>query len=176
MLHCFECRHLVGVWIGGVWDAHFPESEKYFSEAGICSRIPRNCAERAIFAKFRAPKFENSEPAKMQFHTPQPFHTPTRLPPSFESGTRKADEKKKSKWFCQTKFFCKTVCGDYPAFYSIWEDCFWKMIGKRLFFLEFFFSYLHVLLPIEFDSLFQCSKCVAFEIVPNNAVLQWPTP
>ena len=27
-------------------------------------------AERAIFAKFQAPKFENSEPEKMQFHTP----------------------------------------------------------------------------------------------------------
>ena len=26
-------RHLVGVWIGGVWNGHFPESEKYFSEA-----------------------------------------------------------------------------------------------------------------------------------------------
>ena len=29
-----------------------------------------NSAERAIFAKFQAPKFENSEPEKMQFHTP----------------------------------------------------------------------------------------------------------
>ena len=26
--------------------------------------------ERAIFAKFQAPNFENSEPEKMQFHTP----------------------------------------------------------------------------------------------------------
>ena len=25
--------HLVGVWIGGVWNGHFPESEKDFSEA-----------------------------------------------------------------------------------------------------------------------------------------------
>ena len=30
------CRPaLIGVWIGGVWDGHFPESEKYFSEAEI---------------------------------------------------------------------------------------------------------------------------------------------
>ena len=29
-------RHLVGVWIGGIWNGgngHFPESGKYFSEA-----------------------------------------------------------------------------------------------------------------------------------------------
>ena len=32
-------QHLVGVWIGGVWNGHFPESEKYFSEAEI-SRMP----------------------------------------------------------------------------------------------------------------------------------------
>ena len=32
-------RHLVGVWIGGVWNGHFPESEKYFSEAEISGKI-----------------------------------------------------------------------------------------------------------------------------------------
>ena len=32
--------------------------------------FPGNSAERAIFAKFQAPKFENSEPEKLQFHTP----------------------------------------------------------------------------------------------------------
>ena len=33
-------RHLVGVWIGGVWNGHFPESEKYFSEAEFSRKIP----------------------------------------------------------------------------------------------------------------------------------------
>ena len=31
---------------------------------------PGNTGERAIFATFHAPKFENSEPEKIQFHTP----------------------------------------------------------------------------------------------------------
>ena len=75
LLCCGIGRHLVGVWIGGVWNRHFPESKKYFSEAEICRKINlqenrQNSAERAIFAKFQAPKFENSEPEKMQFHTP----------------------------------------------------------------------------------------------------------
>ena len=33
-------RHLVGVWIGGVWNDHFPESEKYYSEAEISRKMP----------------------------------------------------------------------------------------------------------------------------------------
>ena len=33
-------RHLMGVWIGGVWNGHFPESEKYFSEAEISRKMP----------------------------------------------------------------------------------------------------------------------------------------
>ena len=33
-------------------------------------KFPGISAERTIFAKFQAPKFENSEPEKMQFHTP----------------------------------------------------------------------------------------------------------
>ena len=65
---------VVGVWIGGVWNGYFPESEKYFSEAEISREIPEIPQKEAIFAKFQAPKFENSEPEKMQ------FHTPTRLP------------------------------------------------------------------------------------------------
>ena len=36
--------------------------------------------QRTIFAKFQAPKFENSEPQKNASPYPQPFHTPTRLP------------------------------------------------------------------------------------------------
>ena len=33
-------RHLVGVWIGGVWNGRFPESETYFSEAKSSRKIP----------------------------------------------------------------------------------------------------------------------------------------
>ena len=33
-------RHLVGVWIGGVWNGHFPDSKKYFSEAEISRKMP----------------------------------------------------------------------------------------------------------------------------------------
>ena len=35
----FLGRQLVGVWIGGVWNDHFPESEKYISETEIFSKI-----------------------------------------------------------------------------------------------------------------------------------------
>ena len=52
-------------------------------------------AERAIFAKFQAPKFENSEPEKMQFHTPSrsippldsllPVHPLHTIPPGKET-------------------------------------------------------------------------------------------
>ena len=52
----------VGVWIGGVWNGHFPESEEHFSETEICRKSP--------FNEFQAPDFEVSEPQKMQFHTP----------------------------------------------------------------------------------------------------------
>ena len=33
-------QHLVGVWIGGISNGHFPESGKYFSGAEICRKIP----------------------------------------------------------------------------------------------------------------------------------------
>ena len=56
---------VVGIWIGGVQNG-----EKYFSGAEISWKIPDISAERAIVAKFQAPKFEKSEPEKMQFHTP----------------------------------------------------------------------------------------------------------
>ena len=44
--------------------------ENIFSEAEISRKILETSAERLIFAKFQAPKFEYSEPEKMQFHTP----------------------------------------------------------------------------------------------------------
>ena len=54
------------------WRMEWPFSRvrKIFSEAEISRKMPENSAERTIFAKFQAPKFENSEPEKMQFHTP----------------------------------------------------------------------------------------------------------
>ena len=45
-------------------------------------------------------------------------------PPQY-SGTIEADK--------EIKAFCKTVCGDYPVFYSIWEDGFGKFF--EVFFL-----------------------------------------
>ena len=64
--------HLVGVWIGGVWNGHFPESEKYFSETEISRKNPEIPQKERFFAKFQAPKFENPEPEKMQ--VPYPSH------------------------------------------------------------------------------------------------------
>ena len=35
-------RHLVGVWIGGVWNRHFPESEKYiFQRPKFAGKSPK---------------------------------------------------------------------------------------------------------------------------------------
>ena len=30
--------HLMGVWIGGIWNGHFQESKKYFSESQLCRK------------------------------------------------------------------------------------------------------------------------------------------
>ena len=48
----------------------FSRVRKIFFRGRIFQENPWNSAERAIFAKFQAPKFENSEPEKLQFHTP----------------------------------------------------------------------------------------------------------
>ena len=61
--------HLVGVWIGGVWNGHFPES-KIFSEAEFFRKIPE-ILQRVRFLRAR----RNPIPY------PQPFHTPTGLTP-----------------------------------------------------------------------------------------------
>ena len=74
--HCREIeenltvgRHLVGVWIGGVWNGHFPESEKYFSEAEFCRKIPEILQKERFLPHFRlrnlkiqSPKICNSTP------------------------------------------------------------------------------------------------------------------
>ena len=60
----FESAGLVGVWIGGVWNGHFQESGKYLSEAEVCRKMPGVPQKERFFAKFQAPKFENSEPEK----------------------------------------------------------------------------------------------------------------
>ena len=46
-------RHLVGVWIGGVWNDHFPEPEKYFSEAEISWKIPEIPQKERFSPNFR---------------------------------------------------------------------------------------------------------------------------
>ena len=48
----------------------FSRVRKIFFRGRNLQENPCNSAERAILAKFQAPKFENSEPKKMQFHTP----------------------------------------------------------------------------------------------------------
>ena len=70
-------RHLVGVWIGGVWNGHFPDQN------------PKNNFQSPKFAGIFLPNFRLRN-LKIQgpkdaspYH--QPFHTPTRLPPRHES-------------------------------------------------------------------------------------------
>ena len=52
----------MGVWIGGVWNGHFPESEKYFSEAEISMKIPEIPHKNLSSSKFQSPKNCNSIP------------------------------------------------------------------------------------------------------------------
>ena len=73
-------RHLEGVWIGGVWNGHFPESEKYFSEAEFYRKIPEIPQKERFLPNFRlrnlkiqCPKNCNSIPPAIPY--------PTRLPP-----------------------------------------------------------------------------------------------
>ena len=46
------------------------QSPNIFFRGRIFRENSWNSAERAIFAKFQAPNFENSEPEKWQFHAP----------------------------------------------------------------------------------------------------------
>ena len=56
----------MGVWIGGVWNDHFPESEKYFPEAEFCRKIPE-IPQSGYRSNFRFLKLEIQSPKKIQF-------------------------------------------------------------------------------------------------------------
>ena len=67
-------RHLVGVWIGGVWNGHFPESEKHFSEAEFSRKIPEIPQKERFLPNFRlrnlkiqSPKNCNSIPPAIPY-------------------------------------------------------------------------------------------------------------
>ena len=57
-------RHLVGVWIGGVRNCHFPESEKYFSEAEISRKIPKIPQKERFPSNFRLRNLKIQSPKK----------------------------------------------------------------------------------------------------------------
>ena len=80
----FVGRHLVGVWIGGVWNGHFPESEKSFSEAEFSRKIPEKFRRKSdFFAKFRAPKFGKNQSPKICNSIPPAIPYPHRTPSYF---------------------------------------------------------------------------------------------
>ena len=60
----FLGRHLVGVWIGGVWNGHFPESEKYFSGAEISRKIPEIPQKERFLPNFRLRNLKFQSPKK----------------------------------------------------------------------------------------------------------------
>ena len=77
-------RLLVGVWIGGVWNAHFQEPTHYLSDVEnfrTIPEIPQRERESHFFIKVQPPNFEKSESDIMQVHTLSHSIPPTRLPP-----------------------------------------------------------------------------------------------
>ena len=46
-------RHLVGVWIGGVWNRHFQSPKNIIQRPKFAGKSPSSAAERAVFVKFR---------------------------------------------------------------------------------------------------------------------------
>ena len=80
-MYVFVGRHLVGVWIGGVWNGHFPESEKYFSEAEICRKIPEIPQKERFLPNFRLRNLKFQSPKKCN-SIPPAIPYPTRLPPN----------------------------------------------------------------------------------------------
>ena len=57
-------RHLVGVWIGGVWNGRFPESEKYFSGAEISRKMPEIPLKKRCSPNFRLRNLKIQSPKK----------------------------------------------------------------------------------------------------------------
>ena len=70
----------MGVWIGGVRNGHFPESQKYFSEAEICRKIPEIPQKERFLPNFRLwnSKFRARKNAI-------PYHTPSHSIPPLDS-------------------------------------------------------------------------------------------
>ena len=62
-------RHLVGYGLVAYGMAICQSPKNIFQRPKFAGN-PWNSEERAMFAKFQPPKFEISEPEKMQFHTP----------------------------------------------------------------------------------------------------------
>ena len=58
-------------------------NREYFSEPETSRKILEIRQKEAPFASCQAPKSENSEPEKMQFHTASQSIPPARLPPIF---------------------------------------------------------------------------------------------
>ena len=74
-LHNSNCWELIWPALSGGMDWwrmewSFSRVRKIFFGGQNFQENAWNSAEKAILAKFQAPKFENSEPEKMQFHTP----------------------------------------------------------------------------------------------------------
>ena len=55
---------LSGVWIGGVWNGHFPDSEKYFSEAEFSRKIPEITQKERFWPNFRLRNLKIQGPKK----------------------------------------------------------------------------------------------------------------
>ena len=96
-------RHSVGVWIGGVWNGHFPESKKLFIRGWNFQENSWNSPEGAIFAKFQAMKFKIQSPKKCK-SIAQPFHAPTRFPPK---NSERATGAEKASCSCPKRCCCR---------------------------------------------------------------------
>ena len=72
----------MGVWIGGVWDGHFPEPEKYISVAEFSRKSLQFC-RKSDFCQISGSEIWKFRARKIAIPYPQPYHTPTRLPPSW---------------------------------------------------------------------------------------------
>ena len=70
----------MGVWIGGVWNGHFPKSENIFQRPNF----PGNSLKfrrKSDVCQISGSEIWKFRARKIAIPYPQPFHTPTRLPP-----------------------------------------------------------------------------------------------